>query len=440
MSQTSDDPWFKRYRWLQMLGTGGMGVIYLAQDLYSDDAYRVVKHLSSTFTDPEEKAEAVRLFRREAAMLQRLNHPGVVRFHDHYFTDEGKYYLVMDYVPGSSLESVINDFGAFNDDDAVKVGIQICEVLEYLHDQDPPIIYRDLKPSNLMLTPSGQIVFIDFGIARNFIAKEAATRVVTAGYSPPEQYFGKPETRSDIYALGATLGHLITGARPKPLTATVVSQSKPDVLPSLDILIKRMTSHAIDDRPPTARHVRHALYRCYQELHPEFEIPDEVFKAPSNNTTKEEQFISQRIMKSGMAAAATALRSEEDKQRKRQRGDGEGGFDKLRGIKSDGRSNSSSHQRISSSKVQKVQNSQKSSRRDRDLEDEDDDEDNDDEYETRRPPGRSTSANRSRTTRETRTSTGRNSAYGKSSSGRSKKKTETSFLDKLLSWFSKKND
>ncbi|HNN64542.1 MAG TPA: serine/threonine-protein kinase, partial [Candidatus Obscuribacter sp.] len=302
MSQSSDDPWFKRYRWLQMLGTGGMGVIYLAQDLYSDDAFRVVKHLSSTFSDPDEKAEAIRLFRREAAMLQRLNHPGVVRFHDHYFTEEGKYYLVMDYVPGSSLETVINDFGPFNDDDAVKVGIQICEVLEYLHDQDPPIIYRDLKPSNLMLTPEGQIVFIDFGIARNFMPKESATRVVTAGYSPPEQYFGKPETRSDIYALGATLGHLLTGTRPKPLTPTTVSQHKPDVLPSLDALVKQMTSHAIDERPPSARHVRHLLYRCYQELHPEFEIPDEVFKARTITTTREEQFISQRIMKSGMKA------------------------------------------------------------------------------------------------------------------------------------------
>ena len=360
MSQSSDDPWFKRYRWLQMLGTGGMGVIYLAQDLYSDDAFRVVKHLSSTFSDPDEKAEAIRLFRREAAMLQRLNHPGVVRFHDHYFTEEGKYYLVVDYVPGSSLETVINDFGPFNDDDAVKVGIQICEVLEYLHDQDPPIIYRDLKPSNLMLTPEGQIVFIDFGIARNFMPKESATRVVTAGYSPPEQYFGKPETRSDIYALGATLGHLLTGTRPKPLTPTTVSQHKPDVLPSLDALVKQMTSHAIDERPPSARHVRHLLYRCYQELHPEFEIPDEVFKARTITTTREEQFISQRIMKSGMKAAASALKFEQDNERKRRNSpeeNGSGTFDRLRGINREGGTTNPKNQRLTSSKVQQVSSS-----------------------------------------------------------------------------------
>jgi len=312
------DPWFKRYRWLQMLGTGGMGVIYLAEDSATGNSPCVVKQLNSKYSDPEEMAEAVRLFKREAHLLKTLNHPGVVRFFDHYSTEDGKYYLVMDYVRGSSLESVINDFGPFDEDDAVKVGIQICEVLEYLHEQDPPIIYRDLKPSNLMLTPEGQIVFIDFGIARTFMPKESATRVVTAGYSPPEQYFGKPETRSDLYALGATLGHLITGARPKPLTATIPAQQKPTVLPAINDLVKNLTAHAPEERPPTARHVRHSLYRIYQQLHPEFEIPDEVFTQRSN-TTKEEQYISQKIMKSGMAAAASALRQEEENEEKRRK-------------------------------------------------------------------------------------------------------------------------
>jgi serine/threonine protein kinase len=327
------DPWFKRYRWLQMLGTGGMGVIYLAEDSASGNSPCVVKQLNSKYSDPDEMAEAVRLFKREAHLLSTLNHPGVVRFFDHYSTDDGKYYLVMDYVRGSSLESVINDFGPFDEDDAVKVGIQICEVLEYLHEQDPPIIYRDLKPSNLMLTPEGQIVFIDFGIARTFMPKESATRVVTAGYSPPEQYFGKPETRSDLYALGATLGHLITGARPKPLTATTPSQNKPNVLPSIDELVKQLTAHSPEERPPTARHVRHSLYRIYQQLHPEFEIPDEVFTA-RNDTTKEEQYISQKIMKSGMAAAASALRQEQEHEEQRrkvsQEAPAKASFDRLR--------------------------------------------------------------------------------------------------------------
>jgi serine/threonine protein kinase len=305
----STDPWFKRYRWLQMLGTGGMGVIYLAEDTEFDNATCVVKQLNAKYADEEEFAEALRLFKREARMLEKLDHPGVVRFFDSYSTKDGRHYLVMDYVKGSSLESVIADFGPFNEDDAIKVGIQICEVLEYLHEQSPPIIYRDLKPSNLMLTPEGQIIFIDFGIARTFMPKDSATRVVTAGYSPPEQYFGKPETRSDLYALGATLCHLVTGVRPKPLTTSQPSQHKKDVLVGLDNLVRRLTAHNIEDRPPTARHVRHALYRLYQELHPEFEIPAEVF-TEKTMITQEEQFVSQKIMKSGMAAAASALRQE----------------------------------------------------------------------------------------------------------------------------------
>jgi len=354
----STDPWFKRYRWLQMLGTGGMGVIYLAEDSAAGNSSCVVKQLNSKYADPEERSEAVRLFKREASLLKSLNHPGVVRFFDSYSTEDGKHYLVMDYVRGSSLESVINDFGAFNDDDTVKVGIQICEVLEYLHDQEPPIIYRDLKPSNLMLTPEGQIVFIDFGIARTFMPKESATRVVTAGYSPPEQYFGKPETRSDLYALGATIGHLLTGVRPKPLTASQPSQHRADVHPNLDMLVKQLTSHSPEDRPATARHVRHTLYRIYQEMHAEFEIPDEVFLQRSNST-KEEQFISQKIMKSGMAAAASALRQEQDNERKRQSASvssGRASFDRLRAF-----GNRDSNPSASSTRNPKVSASQKNS-------------------------------------------------------------------------------
>jgi serine/threonine protein kinase len=331
----SIDPWFKRYRWLQMLGTGGMGVIYLAEDSAAGNSPCVVKQLNSKYADAEERSEAVRLFKREADLLRRLNHPGVVRFFDNYSTEDGKHYLVMDYVRGSSLEAVINDFGYFNDDDTLKVGIQICEVLEYLHDQEPPIIYRDLKPSNLMLTPEGQIVFIDFGIARTFMPKDSATRVVTAGYSPPEQYFGKPETRSDIYAMGATLGHLLTGVRPKPLSQTIPSQNRADVNPMLDELVKQMTSHSPEDRPPTARHVRHKLYRIYRAVHPEFEIPDEVF-TQATNTTKEEQFISQKILKSGMAAAVSALKQEQDNERKRQTANrGKGSFERLKAFGKD---------------------------------------------------------------------------------------------------------
>lgn len=250
-----------------------MGTVYLAEDRYNKNASCVVKQLINN-SDEGERAEAIRLFRREVAILRTLNHPGIVRVFDEHASEDGRYFLVMDYVPGRNLETVITSTGALTSEITVRIGIHCCDILEYLHTFDPPIIYRDLKPSNLMLTPDGRIVFIDFGIARAFMPKDVATRVVTAGYSPPEQYFGKPETRSDIYALGATLSHLCTGVRPKPLTSSMPLQHKPDVMLSLDALIRKMTAHNIEERPPSAQAVRYALFKIYKEVHAEFEIPD----------------------------------------------------------------------------------------------------------------------------------------------------------------------
>jgi len=275
----SSDAWFGRYKFCQPLGQGGMGIIYLAEDRERNNDQCVIKQLISKYSDPEEQEEAVRLFRREANMLRRFDHPGIVRFFDDHTTSDGKYFLVMNYVPGKNLESIVASYGPFNSEATVEIAIQCCEVLEYLHEQTPPIIYRDLKPSNLMLTPDGKIVFIDFGIARSFMPSKSATRVVTAGYSPPEQYFGKPETRSDLYSLGATLGHLLTGMRPKPLSISAPRHLNREVLLTLDDLVRRLTAHNPEDRPFSARLVRYELYRIYYEIHPDFEIPEEALTA-----------------------------------------------------------------------------------------------------------------------------------------------------------------
>jgi len=262
-----------------------MGIIYLAEDRSNDNAPCVVKQLISKPSNSEEQSEAVRLFEREAGLLAGFNHRGIVRFFDYHTTLDGKYFLVMDYVPGKNLDAIVNTYGPFNSEATVEISIQICEVLEYLHENDPPIIYRDLKPSNLMLTPDGNIVFIDFGIARSFMPKESATRVVTAGYSPPEQYFGKPEIRSDLYSLGATMGHLLTGQRPKPLTMIAPRLLGAEVVLSLDDLVRRLTSHSPEDRPPSAREVKYELYRIYHEIHPDFEIPQEAVISSKRGTT-----------------------------------------------------------------------------------------------------------------------------------------------------------
>lgn len=267
-----------------------MGVIYLAEDKGRENAQCVVKQLISKPSNPDEQAEGERLFRREVEILKHLDHAGIVKFSDFHVTYDGKFFLVMDYVPGKNLDNIVQNYGPFSSEATVEIAIQCCEVLEYLHEREHPIIYRDLKPSNLMLTPEGQIVFIDFGIARVFMPKQAATRVVTAGYSPPEQYFGRPETRSDLYALGAALGHLCTGVRPKPLSVSAPILANPEVMPQLDDLIRRLTAHNPEDRPFSARDVRYELYKIYHEVHPDFVIPEEALAqtaAPQRGKSKD---------------------------------------------------------------------------------------------------------------------------------------------------------
>lgn len=266
--------WFSNYSFRQALGQGGMGVIYLAEDKSRGNALCVIKQLINRDADALDREDSIRFFEREAEMLSHLDHPGIVRLLDYHVTDDDKYFLVMDYVPGKDLDFIVKNEGRFTSEATIEIGIQCCEILEYLHDREKPIIYRDLKPSNLMLTPEGQIVFIDFGIARH-VPQQVATRVVTTGYSPPEQYTGRPSTRSDLYALGATLGHLLTGVRPKPLFVSAPALIEKDVLPSLDNLIRRLTASAADERPSSAKMVRYELYCIYKEIHPDFLVPDE---------------------------------------------------------------------------------------------------------------------------------------------------------------------
>ncbi len=268
--------WSQRYIFRQILAQGGMGIIYLAEDKEQQNTSCVIKQLILRPASKYEHDEFVRLFRREAEVLKFLNHPGIVRLIDSHATEDGHYFLVMDYIEGKSLDELLRLKGKFSCQSTVEIAIQCCEVLEYLHKRNPPIIYRDLKPSNLMLTPEGYIIFIDFGIARALMPNSmAATRVVSTGYSPPEQYYGKPELRSDLYALGATMGQLLTGVKPKPLSTSIPSKTNPEIMPAIDNLVTRLTATSPEDRPPSAQYVRYELYHIYKELDPDFVIPEE---------------------------------------------------------------------------------------------------------------------------------------------------------------------
>ena len=190
---------------------GGQGAVFEGRD----EAGQVVavKEMLDRFTDPQERAEAVQRFEAEAEMLGRLSHPRIPRIFAS-FNDGGRHYLVMEFVRGQDLEDLVSREGAQPEARVLEWADQLCDVLEYLHDKG--LVYRDMKPSNVMLEqPAGTLKVIDFGIARVFQPQQRVTQIGTPGYAPPEQYQGLATPRSDIYALGATLHHLLSGRDPR---------------------------------------------------------------------------------------------------------------------------------------------------------------------------------------------------------------------------------
>jgi serine/threonine-protein kinase len=208
-----------RYVISRCVGRGGMGAVYQAADIRIPGKTWAIKEMSDTaITNPLDKQHAIAAFRQEALMLARLDHPNLPKVTDH-FTEGGKQYLVMDFIVGETLGERLEQVGGgpLPVDDVRDWGHQLCDVLGYLHSQNPPVIFRDLKPRNVMLTPDATVKLIDFGIARLFKPGKATDTAFfgTVGYSPREQYGGgQTDARSDIYALGATLYHLLTGVSP----------------------------------------------------------------------------------------------------------------------------------------------------------------------------------------------------------------------------------
>ncbi len=200
----------RRYVITRVIKQGGQGAVYEG----IDDAGKIyaIKEMLDKFTDPKERAESIERFNAEAEMLQRLTHPRIPRVYSH-FRDEGRHYLTMDFVRGEDLEEIVDREGKVPENQVLIWADQICNVLGYLHGKN--LIYRDMKPSNVMIDRAdGGVKMVDFGITRLFQPTERGTQIGTPGYAPPEQYQGLATPQSDVYALGATLHHLLTGRDP----------------------------------------------------------------------------------------------------------------------------------------------------------------------------------------------------------------------------------
>lgn len=201
-----------KYEILKILGKGGMSTVYLAMDVRLNKQWAIKEIL-------KENSQLSQVSIVEANLLKKLDHPALPRIVD-IIDDNDFIYIIMDYIEGESLDRVLKDYGAQNEALVLDWAKQIASVLHYLHEQQPPIIYRDMKPANIILTPSGVIKVIDFGIAREYKQEnsEDTTILGTKGYAPPEQY-GQRQTdgRTDIYALGMTLHHLLTNIDPRQI-------------------------------------------------------------------------------------------------------------------------------------------------------------------------------------------------------------------------------
>lgn len=248
-----------RYYITRVIKEGGQGAVFEA--IGDDGRVYAVKQMLDRFTDPRERDEAVARFEAEAKILERLRHPRIPRVYAD-FKDEGYHYLAMDFVRGSDLEDIIRRERFIPEERALRWADQICDVLEYLHSQKPPIIFRDIKPSNIMIEPDGNVKLIDFGIAKVLQPSQRGTQIGTPGYAPPEQYQGIATPESDIFSLGATLHHMLTGRDPRdepPFSFPPVYALRPNVSKRTSDAIMKALKMKPEERYRSVAEFRRAL-------------------------------------------------------------------------------------------------------------------------------------------------------------------------------------
>src|ERR1700752_1099159 len=262
-----------RYRVVRQLGQGGMGAVYEAVDERLDT---IVALKETLFTDEKLSKQ----FEREARLLARMHHPALPRVSDHFSEGEGQF-LVMQYIPGQDLsEMMAQKQGPFTPDQVLTWADQLLDALDYLHTQEPQIVHRDIKPQNLKLTARGQIILLDFGLAKgqagelSRITTSASIFGYTPNYAPLEQIQGLgTDARSDLYSLGATLYHLMTGVKPPDALsrAAALVNGQPDpllpadelnsnVAPEVDDVLRKALAQNREQRYASAAEMRKALH------------------------------------------------------------------------------------------------------------------------------------------------------------------------------------
>ncbi len=268
-----------RYEIVRKIGGGGMGAVYLASDRNLGGVLRAVKEMVQSYIEGEQQEKAVNDFKRESLLLTSLEHQSIPTIYDYFYDEkEARFYLVMKYISGGDLASRLRSTpeGRIDEQSVTEWAIQIADVLDYLHNRQPPIVYRDLKPANIMIDGNtGRVMLIDFGIAR-WVNKEekGVTAVGTMGYAPPELFSGNVEPRSDIYSLGSTIFHLLTGADPQSNPLLIFDfqknprprQINPQLSDQMERILMRAVEYNADKRFTSAAELRTKLEEHLKKL------------------------------------------------------------------------------------------------------------------------------------------------------------------------------
>lgn len=256
-----------KYKILSEIGRGGMSVVYMAINEKANKTWAVKEVRKDGVLDFEAVKQGLVA---ETDILKKLSHPNLPSIIDVIDT-ENSFIIIMDYIEGNSLNKALDEFGAQPQEYVIEWAKQLCDVLGYLHSREPAIIYRDIKPSNIMLKPDGNLALIDFGTAREFKEKNLAdtTCLGTVGYAAPEQFggMGQTDVRTDIYCLGATMYHLVTGRNPSepPYEIKPIRDIDPGLSGGLERILQKCTQRNPDDRYQSAAELMYALEH-YEEI------------------------------------------------------------------------------------------------------------------------------------------------------------------------------
>ena len=308
-----------RYEIVRKIGGGGMGAVYLATDKNLGGTLRAVKEMVQSYIEDAQQEKAIADFKRESVLLTQLEHHSIPTIYDYFYEEnEARFYLVMKYISGGDLSLRLRSSpeGRIDEKNVVEWAIQISDVLDYLHNRRPPIVYRDLKPANIMIDGNtGRAMLIDFGIAR-WVNKEekGVTAVGTMGYAPPELFSGNVEPRSDIYSLGSTMFHLLTGADPQSNPLLIFDfqknprprQINPQLSDQIEKILMRAVEYNADKRFVSAAELRATLEKHLERIKSN-ELTYGVREVPHSVTLSEQPvfcgFCGQKIVATDMFCA-----------------------------------------------------------------------------------------------------------------------------------------